>query len=436
MRRLLLLLTLLFCTFASFAQGIIGLLNKSEDFIDLLNQSKYEEARAFFDETMKSKVAPNTLIALWTGITGESGAYTGVDGKSSAREGQYVIVVLNCKFERGTETFRFVFDAAGTIAGLFRQPKSTAATYSPATYADTTKYMEKPVNLGPAPRTLAGIVTIPRKATNFPIVVLVHGSGPLDMDETVGPNKPFRDLAAGLAAQGIASLRYVKRSLIYPTDFSGAITVKEESINDAVAAIALAKTVAGVNKMQVYVLGHSLGGMLAPRIAAQVPDLAGLILAAAPARKMTDLLVEQSTNAFSAMKDTTAAGRRRFNELLKSLEITRIRQLGSFKPDSVLLYAPASYWIDLNQYDQVAAAKKFRNKIFVVQGQNDIQVSTEDFRLWKAGLAGKTNATFKLYPDLDHLLSPQPGKDWSGRYSRQVNVAGYLVTDIAVWIRQ
>ena len=124
---------------------------------------------------------------------------------------------------------------------------------------------------------LAAIITTPKGATNFPMVVLVHGSGPSDLDGTVGPNKPLKDIADGLACKGIGSIRYVKRTVVYAAEFGKAFTVKEEVLDDAVAAIALAKTVKGADVKSIYVLGHSLGGMLAPRIATLVPDIKGII---------------------------------------------------------------------------------------------------------------------------------------------------------------
>lgn len=63
---------------------------------------------------------------------------------------------------------------------------------------------------------LNGILSLPDIASaKVPAVVLVHGSGPADMDESIGANKPFRDIAEALSAQGIAVLRYDKRTKIY-----------------------------------------------------------------------------------------------------------------------------------------------------------------------------------------------------------------------------
>ena len=282
---------------------------------------------------------------------------------------------------------------------------------------------------------MAAVITMPKGATNFPVVVLVHGSGPYDMDGTIGPNKPLKDIATGLACKGIASVRYVKRTVIYAQEFNKAFTVKEEVLDDAVAAIALAKTIKGADLKSIYIFGHSLGGMLAPRIATLVPDLKGIILASAPARKLTDIIVDQNKYAIAFAKDTTAATQKLLADGLVRIEQTRITKLGTVKPDSVILGLPASYWVDLNTYDQVAAAKKLTKRIYIVQGGNDFQVPEKDYTVWKESLAGKPNVTFKHYGEVNHLLSPQTEKGSMGQYQTPVNVAEGLVNDLAVWIK-
>src|SRR5262249_52803909 len=130
----------------------------------------------------------------------------------------------------------------------------------------------------------------------FPCVVLVHGSGAHDADETIGPNKPFRDLAWGLAARGVASLRYEKRTYTHPkklAEHKGPFTVKEEVVDDAVAAVRLALSHKEVNAKKVFLLGHSLGGLMAPRVGEQEPRLRGLILLAGCTRPLEDLVLEQ-----------------------------------------------------------------------------------------------------------------------------------------------
>ncbi|HEY0772389.1 MAG TPA: alpha/beta fold hydrolase, partial [Sphingobacteriaceae bacterium] len=282
---------------------------------------------------------------------------------------------------------------------------------------------------------LAGLFTTPKTGNNFPVIVLVHGSGPADMDETVGPNKPFKDLAMGLAAKGIATIRYVKRTRVYPGEFAKAFTLKEEVTDDALAAIALARTLPGINKKQIYVLGHSLGGMVAPKLATQAPDLNGIILAAAPARKFTDVIIEQNKFFFESLKDTSAAAREQFQKALKEFEKTRITELGTVKADSLLLGIPASYWVDMNQYDQTGIAKKLKTRILVLQGEHDVQVSTTDYNLWKSALEKKKNVTFKLYQSLNHLFISQPEKSTAELYKNPGNVDVVVLNDIALWVK-
>lgn len=264
-------------------------------------------------------------------------------------------------------------------------------------------YREKQVYIGAANRQLAAIITTPKSVKNFPMVVFVHGSGPSDMDETVGTNKPFKDLAGGLASKGIGSIRYVKRTLIYPNEFSKPYTVKEEVLNDVALAVASAKAVPGANIKSIYVFGHSLGGMLAPKIAAASPDVAGIILAAAPARKLSDIIADQNKYMFDLSKDTTAENKKYLNDAIKLIDKSRITQFGTtIKPDSVILGLPAKYWIDLNTYNQVTTAKSLTKKIYVLQGGNDFQVSKTDFDLWNTALSKKK----KCYAEILSRFKP------------------------------
>ena len=86
---------------------------------------------------------------------------------------------------------------------------------------------------------LSGTLTLPDNLNHpVPAVVLVHGSGASDQDEKVGKLKPFRDLSEGLAVNGIASLRYDKRTFVHARKMmkQGQITIYDETIEDAVKA--------------------------------------------------------------------------------------------------------------------------------------------------------------------------------------------------------
>jgi dipeptidyl aminopeptidase/acylaminoacyl peptidase len=412
------------------------LISRSEEFFTTMQQEKFKEANLFFDESVQAKVPAETLQQVWTNLGSKLGKYESAEVVQSKTQGDFVVVIMDAKFANDTQRFLLAFNKTSKLMAFLLQPKSTAAVYNKPAYADTTLYKESEIRIpGTNKNDLVGLLTVPRKATNFPIVVLVHGSGPADMDATVGPNKPFKDLAVGLAAQGIASIRYVKRTLVYPMAFSGAFTVKEEVTDDAVKAIALAATVPGVDKKQIYLFGHSLGGMLAPKLATLAPDLKGIILAAAPARKLTDIIVEQNKYMFAQLKDTTAATKKLLDTALIEINKSKLTKLGTMKADSIVIGLPASYWIDLNNYDQVAVAKKLSKRILVVQGGNDFQISEQDFKIWNAALAKKSNATLKYYPELNHLLSVQTEKTDAKQYQIAANVSDKLINDVAAWIK-
>ena len=430
-----LIIALLFVSQITFGQSIINLINRADSFFDTMDKGNFQEAHTFFDESVKDKISPDELKLFWLRLGNTLGTYEAVEGAQNKSQGEFYQVTLECVFTKGTQGFTFIFNKSEKLVGFFVAQSSAEAAYVEPAYADTNLYSQKEIQIKFANGQMAGMLTTPKSGTNFPLVVLVHGSGPSDMDETVGPNKPFKDLAVGLAAKGIASIRYVKRSKIYPNEFTKIFTAKEEVLDDALAAIEIAKSTPGINKAQIFLMGHSLGGMLAPRIAALAPDLAGIILAAAPARKLSDVIAEQNKYLYAVSGDTTAAMRKQFQEAANEIDRSRLLKLGDIAPDSVILSAPASYWIDINNYDQLASARRFTKKILVIQGENDFQVSVQDFNIWRAALASNRNASFKLYPDLNHLLSSQKQKGNGMQYRTPANVSPKLIDDIAVWIK-
>ncbi|MEJ7779321.1 MAG: alpha/beta fold hydrolase [Daejeonella sp.] len=435
MRSFKLFIILLFISQITFAQSIVSLISRADMFFDSMDKGKFEEAHGFFDESVKGKLTADELKLFWLRLGNSLGTYESVDGAQNKSQGEYFQVTLNCVFTKGSQNFTFVFNKTEKLMGFFVAPTINEAAYVPPAYADTNIYREKEIAVKFQGGEMAGMLTTPKGASNYPVVILVHGSGPSDMDETVGPNKPFKDLALGLAAKGIATIRYVKRTMVHPNLFTKTFTVKEEVTDDALAAIALARTLPGVNKSQIYVLGHSLGGMLAPRIATMAPDLNGIIVAAAPARKLSDVIAEQNKYLYVSSGDTSAALKLQFQETANEIDRSRLMKLGDIAPDSVILSAPASYWVDLNMYDQLASAKKLTKRIFVIQGENDFQVSTQDFNIWKNALSPNKNAAFKLYPDLNHLLSSQKQKGNGMQYRIPASVSPVLINDIAAWIK-
>lgn len=436
MRKIYLIVLLSMFTCASNAQNILQNINLASEFFVQLDSGNYNKAHALFDSTVNNKIQPKNLEELWGQLKGKFGNFIEVDGAQNKVSGEFQLVILQCKFSKETQPFQFAFNKQSKIVGFFILPKNIENSYRLPPYANSSSYTEKLVTIKSGKHDLPAMLTLPKDSLNCPVVVLVHGSGPSDMDETIGPNKPFKDIAVGLASQGIASIRYVKSTLLYQKEFTGAFTVNDEVINDALAVIDYAKNIEQVDSQKVYLMGHSLGGMLAPRIASlNAKQLKGIILAAAPARKLQDLAIEQNNYLFALQKDTTQAGKKALSEAIKSLNLTKTFNAKTTPQDSVYLGLPVSYWADLNAMDQVAIAKQLGLRILVIQGGNDFQVSSTDFNIWKNALKGK-NVDTKLYPMLNHLFSFVPEKGDNNQYLKQINIDQPMIDDLASWILQ
>jgi dienelactone hydrolase len=345
----------------------------------------------------------------------------------ATRNGPNTAVVIPVKFTSQSINFRFLINSSSLVSGFFALPGETAWV-RPA-YSRLDSFKERDVTVGDGQWKLSGVVTMPNGAGPFPAIVLVHGSGPNDKDETVGGSKMFKDLAEGLASRGIAVLRYEKRTKAYGPRVAAMkrFTLHDETVEDAVAAAAILRTQPGVDGKKVFVLGHSLGGYAAPRIGGEDGQLAGLILMAANARHMEDLVVEQVQSVGGTAKALENA---------KAIQ-SKVKSLEPGDEDSPAVFgAPASYWLDLKDYDPVGDAAKIGMPMLILQGGRDYQVTMKDFEMWRAGVGKSKGVVMKSYPALNHLFVAGEGKSLPAEYSKPGHVAPEVIEDIAAFVKK
>jgi hypothetical protein len=291
---------------------------------------------------------------------------------------------------------------------------------------------ESEVFVGLGDDALPGTLALPEGEGPFPAVVLVHGSGPSDRDENIMGNRPFRDIAHGLAARGVATLRYDKRSFARPQSLLAhgeALTVQHETIDDAVAAVALLRGRAEIDPARVYVLGHSLGGMVAPRIA-QAALADGIIVMAGATRPLPEMMIEQ-TEYIAALDDTVTAD--------EATQIAQLKAAVSALRDPAWagagqLGAPTGYFTDLEAHDAPAEAATLDIPVLVLQGGRDYQVTMKDFEKWKLALAGRPRACVKVYENADHLMRAGEGKSGPQDYAAPRPVAVEVIEDMAAFV--
>ncbi|MEI6244020.1 MAG: alpha/beta fold hydrolase [Acidobacteriota bacterium] len=271
----------------------------------------------------------------------------------------------------------------------------------------------------------------------FPAIVLVHGSGPNDRDETIGPNKTFKDLALGLASRGIAVLRYDKRSKVAGAKMASIpnMTVKEEVVDDAVAAVAFLRTTPKIDPARVVVLGHSLGGMLIPRIGAADAKIAALISMAGATGELGPTMARQTRYLAEADGRITADEQKQIDAMDQLAKTVAALTPADAAKSAAVQGAPASYWLDLRGYEPATAAKSLKQPLLILQGERDYQVTmVDDFVRWKAAVGDKKGVTFHTYTSLNHLFMAGEGKSLPAEYEKPGHVPVDVINDIAAWI--
>jgi dienelactone hydrolase len=373
---------------------------------------------------MAGAVTAEQLAPIWEQYAGGLGAFASVESVQTIEHAPHKVVTLRARFARGRLDVRLAFDGSGKIAGLFFPP---VVNWSPPPYAAADRIEEQALTIGAAPLSLPGKLTLPRGSGPFPVVVLVHGSGATDEDETVGPIKPFADLALGLAARGVAVLRYPKRTFAHPQAFAAPAryTVEEESIADARAAVALLAKTPKIDARRIYLLGHSLGGMLAPRIAAAEPRLAGIAILAGTTRPLEEVVLEQmkARGGPAQVKAAEESQRRIRDPKLAAGDWV----------DFLGVKIPASYWLDLRDYRPAEVAARLTLPILVLQGDRDIQVRRADYDGWQRALKGRPRARCKLYPTLTHLFVE--GQGTLADYELPAHVAPQVIDDLVAFLK-
>ena len=293
---------------------------------------------------------------------------------------------------------------------------------------------------------LDGLLTLPdAPATKVPAVVLVHGSGPQNKEEAIGGTALFRDLADGLAQKGIASLRYDKRSFTWGKQMvealGGAMSVEEEVIEDAIAAAGLLKADPRIDAGRVFIVGHSLGGMLAPRIDDEGGDFAGLVILAGTMRTLDEVILDQNEEALAQMDEAqrapivpqVAALKASFESIADMPEETAKQTM--ILPQNHLY---AWYLKDMKLHPVREYLLKTQKPVMALQGDKDVHVSVEkDFAQYQEILKGRANSVCKLYPGLNHLFMKAiygTITEVMKEYEVPQTVDPAVLADIAQWI--
>lgn len=403
---------------------------------------RFDQIRDLFAPNLRPMVTAETLRAAWEAELARHGPVNslGTPVAEPAQEG-VVVVRVPVRCERGCLTLVVSVHESGWLTGLQLGPASAAeptAPWGPPTYAHPDMFDEQDVTVGSGPLAVPGTLTLPRQPGPLPAVVLLVGSGPLDRDATIGQSKPFKDLAWGLASRGVAVLRFDKVTYAHPNEVKNAAqyTLTDEYVPHAVAAVRLLAQHQIVDGDRVFLAGHSLGGTVAPRVAASEPSVAGLVIMAGGTEPLHWNIVRQLRYLASLDPDTAPASEPFIEAMTAQARVVDNPELSpSTQPSDLPFGVPASYWLDLRGYDPIAVAAALGRPILILQGGRDYQVTVEDdLARWQAGLAHRPNVTIRVYEPDNHMFFTGTGPSRPAEYEPAQHVDPDVIADIADWL--
>lgn len=403
-------------------------------FIKKLERQQFDSCYSMFDTSMANKFNAAMLEKMWGSIPRYMGEYKGYTTVESMKKDSIDVVDVRCIFEKTKMDLQFSFADNKKIIGMFFVPPKNKTAYVTPEYAQQNKYYETKIAVKTGTMSLPGALCVPNNIKNPPVVILLAGSGPNDKDETIGPNKALKDLAVGLASNGIATYRYDKRTLVYGKDMKD-VDINTEVIEDAINAVTILKKNPLFKESKIFIAGHSLGAMCAPMIASKSKQVNGIVLLAGNARPLEDVVLEQYNYIFG-LDSINQDEKKQLEKITQQIKILKdSKALKTAKAEDLPLNLDSKYWQSLVKYNQVQVAKKLKQPILVLQGERDYQVTMTDFNLWKQNLSNKPKNEFISYPTLNHLFMKGEGKSTPSEYDKQGNVDFQIISDISNWIK-
>jgi len=424
-------------------------LRAANAYLSALSTGKYDDAAKLHAPAMTSALPPAKLAETWAALVEKQGALTDKGEPTLSIADGFVVVLFPSSFAKGRHDVKVVIDSDAKVSGLWfvaptapRVPAAHETKEAPAVVGVTESDLPKgvvarPIVVGADGWPLAGSVTLPEGPGPFPAVVLVHGSGPHDLDETIGPNKPFKDLAHGLAARGVAAVRYEKRTRAHSEKLAANMrfTVDDETIADAASAVRALKGVKEIAADRIFVVGHSLGGMLAPRIAEAAPEVKGLVVLAGNTRPLEEAIVAQ-LDYLSSLPGSTLPKEQVEAMKKEAARVAALDEKSAGSTTEIVFGTPTSYWIDLKKYAPATVAARLQKPMLFLQGGRDYQVTDVDLEGWQSALKGRRDVMFRTYPSLNHLFLEGEGKSTPAEYEKPGHIPTFVLDDIASFVKR
>jgi len=394
----------------------------AEKHVNMIVTGDYAGVVADCTEAVARQIDAAALEEAFGSMANLAGEYKSIYSVTYEAAEAMATVLTVVEYENTGISVSLTYDNSGKIRGIWFNTADTGYELT-----DNDILTEHEITVGE--HDIKGVVTLPENAENYPVAVLVQGSGASDFDETIGANKPFKEIAHYLAEKGIATVRINKRFYQKPALATNALTIWDEYMDDIYAAVEYAK--ANISS-DVYVIGHSLGAMSAPKIALD-NQLNGVVMLAGTIRGLEDVILDQNT---MLLENSDEYSENQKKQIIKATQdgVDAVKALKEGDTEAVL-GVPAEYWLSLRRLDTENILKnQLTVPVLALQGTADFQVYMDkDFEYMQSVLSGKDNITFKSYEGLNHLFMPQsiPGATDTSEYAAENHIPQYVLEDMA-----
>jgi uncharacterized protein len=396
---------------------------------------RFEKAGKYMGDETKTEMAQK-LKEMFEKSTKSVGKFKSFSKATVDTLGDLKVVTIPTHFEHGFLNLNVLVNYQGEVEWIKYEGVGVGSEGGPSAADQPTESETKDVAFGTEPWQVKAKLTLPKSKKPVPVVVLVNGSGPHDEDGTIGPNKPFQELAEGFASQGIAALRYPNRAFAYKDKLSEQKTVslREEMVDDVTEALKFLRKRKDIDKSKIYLLGFGFGGAITAQIAQDDKKIAGVILMASPSRNVADSIEAQLKYMASLPGPQQAEIKKQLDQ--SSSVISKLRD-GSAPTDAQLLGQPISRWKEMNEYSTKSAAilAALDCRILVAGAGRDYQVTRADFDAYKKALKDRPNVKFKWYKPMNHYFARGEGKSSPEEYEKPAPVDKVVIEQLGKWTK-